>query len=145
MKEVWIVIETTEIWIPSEPDDDGYYDDYYDRYEYSDKVIGVFSNEAGLGSSVIAHSASETKEPVKQGLWGIFEVFFDTIIVCTFTSLIILSSTLKAPNFYDALKNIGKDEITVCIDQNLVNEKVLKVFYFMVDLVDQVHNYLDYL
>ncbi|MCQ2800257.1 MAG: sodium:alanine symporter family protein [Bacilli bacterium] len=53
---------------------------------------GVFSNEAGLGSSVIAHSASETKEPVKQGLWGIFEVFFDTFIVCTITALLVLTS-----------------------------------------------------
>ncbi len=53
---------------------------------------GVFSNEAGLGSSVIAHSASETREPVKQGLWGIFEVFLDTFIVCTLTAIIILTS-----------------------------------------------------
>ena len=51
---------------------------------------GVFSNEAGLGSSVIAHSASVTREPVKQGLWGIFEVFFDTFIICTLTALVIL-------------------------------------------------------
>ena len=42
---------------------------------------GVFSNEAGMGSSVIAHSASETREPVIQGLWGVFEVFFDTFVV----------------------------------------------------------------
>ncbi len=53
---------------------------------------GVFSNEAGLGSSVIAHSASATREPVKQGLWGIFEVFFDTFIVCTLTALVVLVS-----------------------------------------------------
>ena len=53
---------------------------------------GVFSNEAGLGSSVIAHSASETKEPVKQGLWGIFQVFFDTFIICTLTSLTFLTT-----------------------------------------------------
>ena len=53
---------------------------------------GVFSNEAGLGSSVIVHSASNVKEPVKQGMWGIFEVFFDTIIVCTLTALVILST-----------------------------------------------------
>ena len=53
---------------------------------------GVFSNEAGLGSSVIAHSASATREPVKQGLWGIFEVFFDTFISCTLTALVILVS-----------------------------------------------------
>ena len=51
---------------------------------------GIFSNEAGLGSSVIAHSASETREPVKQGLWGVFEVFFDTFVVCTMTALVVL-------------------------------------------------------
>ena len=51
---------------------------------------GVFSNEAGLGSSVIAHSASVNREPVKQGLWGIFEVFFDTFIICTLTALVVL-------------------------------------------------------
>lgn len=55
---------------------------------------GIFSNEAGLGSSVIAHSASETKEPVKQGLWGIFEVFFDTFVICTFTAITLLSTGL---------------------------------------------------
>ena len=53
---------------------------------------GVFSNEAGLGSSVMVHSTSNVKEPVTQGLWGIFEVFFDTIIVCTLTALVILTS-----------------------------------------------------
>ena len=53
---------------------------------------GVFSNEAGLGSSVMVHSASNVKEPVTQGLWGIFEVFFDTIIVCTLTALLILTT-----------------------------------------------------
>jgi AGCS family alanine or glycine:cation symporter len=56
---------------------------------------GVFSNEAGLGSSVIAHSASETREPVKQGLWGIFEVFFDTFIICTMTALVFLTTFIK--------------------------------------------------
>lgn len=53
---------------------------------------GVFSNEAGLGSSVMVHSASNVKEPVTQGLWGIFEVFFDTMIVCTLTALLILTT-----------------------------------------------------
>jgi AGCS family alanine or glycine:cation symporter len=53
---------------------------------------GVFSNEAGLGSSVMVHSASDVKEPVVQGMWGVFEVFADTIIVCTITALSILSS-----------------------------------------------------
>lgn len=53
---------------------------------------GVFSNEAGLGSSVMVHSASDVEEPVIQGMWGIFEVFADTIVVCTITALIILTS-----------------------------------------------------
>ena len=53
---------------------------------------GVFSNEAGLGSSVMVHSSSNVKEPVRQGMWGIFEVFADTIIVCTLTALTILGS-----------------------------------------------------
>ena len=53
---------------------------------------GVFSNEAGLGSSVMVHSTSDVKEPVTQGIWGIFEVFVDTIIVCTLTALVILTS-----------------------------------------------------
>ena len=55
---------------------------------------GVFSNEAGLGSSVMVHSNSNVKEPVKQGMWGIFEVFADTIVVCTLTAFSILSSGL---------------------------------------------------
>jgi AGCS family alanine or glycine:cation symporter len=59
---------------------------------------GVFSNEAGLGSSVMVHSASDVKEPVVQGMWGIFEVFFDTIIVCTLTAFAILSSGVLDPN-----------------------------------------------
>lgn len=53
---------------------------------------GIFSNEAGLGSSVMVHSNSNVKEPVKQGLWGIFEVFADTIVVCTMTAIVCLSS-----------------------------------------------------
>ena len=53
---------------------------------------GVFSNEAGLGSSVMVHSNSNVKEPVRQGMWGIFEVFADTIVVCTLTALVVLTS-----------------------------------------------------
>lgn len=53
---------------------------------------GVFSNEAGLGSSVMVHSNSNVKEPVQQGMWGIFEVFADTMVVCTMTALVVLTS-----------------------------------------------------
>ena len=55
---------------------------------------GVFSNEAGLGSAPIAHAASSTKDPVKQGMWGVFEVFVDTIVVCTITALVVILSGL---------------------------------------------------
>ena len=55
---------------------------------------GVFSNEAGLGSSVMVHSSSNVKEPVRQGMWGIFEVFADTMLICTMTALVILTGGL---------------------------------------------------
>ena len=63
---------------------------------------GVFSNEAGLGSSVMVHSASDVKEPVIQGMWGIFEVFADTIVVCTMTALTILTSGVYNLDAYEA-------------------------------------------
>ena len=53
---------------------------------------GVFSNEAGLGSAPIAHAASSAQEPCEQAMWGVFEVFFDTIIICTITALTVLLS-----------------------------------------------------
>lgn len=53
---------------------------------------GVFSNEAGLGSAPIAHAASSTEDPARQGLWGMFEVFFTTIVICTISALVILTS-----------------------------------------------------
>ena len=53
---------------------------------------GVFSNEAGLGSAPIAHAASSTEEPVEQAMWGVFEVFIDTIIICSITGLTIVLS-----------------------------------------------------
>ena len=53
---------------------------------------GIFSNEAGLGTGSIAHACADTDEPVKQGMFGIFEVFMDTIVICTMTALIILLS-----------------------------------------------------
>ena len=53
---------------------------------------GIFSNEAGLGTGSIAHACADTKKPVKQGVFGIFEVFADTIVICTLTALVILCS-----------------------------------------------------
>ncbi len=53
---------------------------------------GVFTNEAGLGSAPIAHAAATTDHPVRQGLWGVFEVFADTLVICSITALAIVSS-----------------------------------------------------
>ncbi len=51
---------------------------------------GIFSNEAGLGSAPIAHAAANVENPVQQGIYGVFEVFMDTIVVCTMTALVVL-------------------------------------------------------
>ena len=72
---------------------------------------GVFSNEAGLGSSVMVHSSSNVKEPVRQGMWGIFEVFFDTMIVCTMTAMIALTSGMIDLNTGMAME--GVDDATL--------------------------------
>ncbi|WP_312643034.1 sodium:alanine symporter family protein [Hydrogenoanaerobacterium sp.] len=53
---------------------------------------GVFSNEAGLGSAPIAHAAADTDSPVQQGMWGMFEVFADTLVCCTLTALVLLTT-----------------------------------------------------
>ncbi|MDE6775154.1 MAG: amino acid carrier protein [Ruminococcus sp.] len=66
---------------------------------------GIFSNEAGLGSSPILHSAAGDTEPLTQGLWSMFEVFFDTIVCCTLTALMILCGS---ENFsvYEAVSSV---------------------------------------
>ena len=58
---------------------------------------GIFSNEAGLGTGSIAHACADTNDPVKQGMFGIFEVFMDTIVICTMTALVILLSGVAVP------------------------------------------------
>ena len=79
---------------------------------------GVFSNEAGLGSSVMVHSNSNVKEPVKQGMWGIFEVFADTIVVCTLTAFAILSSgliDLQTGTLAAAFSNLTKNDLVATV------------------------------
>ena len=69
---------------------------------------GVFSNEAGLGSAPIAHAASSAEEPAEQAMWGVFEVFVDTIVICTITALaVILSGILEADGGLDAFSSKG--------------------------------------
>ena len=81
---------------------------------------GVFSNEAGLGSSVMVHSNSDVKEPVKQGMWGIFEVFADTFVVCTMTALVVLTS-----GFIDLETGLVKEGVE---DATLVAKAFSNVF-----------------
>ncbi len=79
---------------------------------------GVFSNEAGLGSSVMVHSNSNVREPVKQGMWGIFEVFADTIVVCTLTAFAVLSSgliDLDTGKLADAFSGLTKNDLVATV------------------------------
>lgn len=62
---------------------------------------GVFTNEAGLGSAPIAHASANTDHPARQGCWGAFEVFFDTIVMCTITALVIITSGLWSDETLD--------------------------------------------
>jgi len=69
---------------------------------------GVFSNEAGMGSSPIAHGSADTQNAIKQGFWGIIEVFLDTVLMCTVTALVLLTSNeLSVTEAFS--KSIGKD------------------------------------
>lgn len=75
---------------------------------------GVFTNEAGLGTSAMAHAAADVNSPVKQGMWGILEVFIATLVVCTITALVILSSGVYDPS--DALHAIS----TNCVQNSML-------------------------
>ena len=67
---------------------------------------GVFSNEAGLGSSVAAHAASDVSDPCVQGMWSIFEVFFDTIVMCSMTAFVLLGSPCREITAQEAFMNV---------------------------------------
>lgn len=67
---------------------------------------GVFSNEAGLGTSVFAHISSSVKSPVVCGMWSVFEIFFDTMIMCSLTALVLLTSRAAAPPCRETLSNV---------------------------------------
>jgi AGCS family alanine or glycine:cation symporter len=72
---------------------------------------GIFSNEAGLGTAPIAHAATSETDPVKQGMYGIFEVFVDTIVICSLTALAVLSSSVSKNASGDIIWSVpwGKD------------------------------------
>lgn len=69
---------------------------------------GLLSNEAGCGTAPIAHAAAESKSPAEQGFWGIFEVFVDTILLCTLTALVIILN-------YESVSDLGNDGILMAI------------------------------
>ena len=75
---------------------------------------GVFSNEAGLGSAPIAHASTSETDPVKQGMYGIFEVFMDTIVICTLTSMVVLLGILSGGAEVTWGADAGVDLITAC-------------------------------
>ncbi len=83
---------------------------------------GVFSNEAGLGTSVAAHASSDVIEPVIGGMWSIFEVFFDTIVMCSLTAFVLLSSPCSAPPMNEALNNITTETayFRLCDDDSII-------------------------
>ncbi|MDR1892067.1 MAG: sodium:alanine symporter family protein [Oscillospiraceae bacterium] len=86
---------------------------------------GVFTNEAGMGSAPIAHASADARHPVEQGFWGAVEVFFDTILVCTVTALVILTSAayqsggegtiLTTAAFSEALPAFGGQFVSVSV------------------------------
>ena len=81
---------------------------------------GMFSNEAGLGSSVMVHASADVYEPVKQGMWGIFEVFVDTFVVCSMTAFVVLSS-----GFIDLERGVALEGVS---DATLVSQAFGKAF-----------------
>lgn len=84
---------------------------------------GVFSNEAGLGSAPMAHAAADTEGPVQQGLWGIFEVFVDTIVICTLTALpILMTGVMETGVFEYGVK--GTTAINVAAFSTVFGDKI---------------------
>lgn len=76
---------------------------------------GVFSNEAGLGTSVFAHTASGIKSPVVCGMWSVFEIFFDTIVMCSLTALVLLTAPCRAQSAFDALNSVSENTTYFCV------------------------------
>ena len=74
---------------------------------------GTFTNEAGMGTAAIAHGAAETDDPADQGLMGIMEVFLDTIVICTLTALVILTSGIAIPYGNAAGSELTADALAV--------------------------------
>ncbi len=87
---------------------------------------GVFSNEAGLGTSVFAHTASGIKSPLIGGMWSVFEVFFDTIVMCSLTALTLMSGACREPMSYEVLNNVSGEVVyfRICDSEKLITDGV---------------------
>ena len=104
---------------------------------------GVFSNEAGLGSSALVHSAADVKEPAKQGMWGVFEVFVDTIVICSLSALVILSSGVIDLNTGLVAAGFTADKASVLVTEAFVNAfgsvggyfATIAIFFFAISTV----------
>lgn len=107
---------------------------------------GVYSNEAGMGSAGYGHAAATTDHPARQGIWGVFEVLIDTLVVCTISSLIILVTETWTPEMsenalssvaqvaversvYDTLGPIGSIIISTCLFLFVLSTIIVIVFY----------------
>jgi len=101
---------------------------------------GVFSNEAGLGSAPIAHSTAKTDNPVRQGFWGMMEVFVDTLVICTTTALVIIvtgswtsgnTGTMLTMEAFSKLfgKTVGYSIVVICIVLTAYSTNLTWCFY----------------
>ncbi len=104
---------------------------------------GVFSNEAGMGSSALVHSAADVKEPCKQGMWGVFEVFVDTIVICSLSALVILSSGVIDLSTGLVAAGFTADKSSVLVTEAFVNSfgsiggyfATIAIFFFALSTV----------
>ena len=104
---------------------------------------GVFSNEAGLGSSALVHSTADVKEPAKQGMWGVFEVFVDTIVICSLSALVILSSGVIDLTTGLVASGFSADKASVLVTEAFVNSfgsiggyfATIAIFFFAISTV----------
>lgn len=104
---------------------------------------GVFSNEAGLGSSALVHSAADVKEPAKQGMWGVFEVFVDTIVICSLSALVILCSGVIDLSTGLVASGFAADKASVLVTEAFVESfgtiggyfATIAIFFFAISTV----------
>lgn len=103
---------------------------------------GLYSNEAGLGTAPIAHATAVTDHPARQGLWGVIEVFIDTILICTCTAFVVLSSgvwersdlamagnTMATLAFMDVFGSWGGILVTICLMLFVFSTLIVLIWY----------------